>query len=176
MIRSRPSHSLMPSHSYRESAVDRAIVLIACWVTAVTMRRRSGEVCVPAASRLGSQSATPSMVADWADGGGWWSGRSLGSTIFVDCVFAMKSAPTSMRRFWPWPVLSSAGTLSKGTSHEQWVGSQLEVTNRRAEVIESTSALGIRGVGWVDEPQSRDRYSDGQIRLALRRFCRWSTN
>jgi len=47
MIRSRPSHSLMPSHFYRESADDRAIVLIACWATVVMTQRQSDKVCAP---------------------------------------------------------------------------------------------------------------------------------
>jgi hypothetical protein len=37
---------------------------------------------------------------------------------------------------------SSAGTLSKGMAQGQWVGSELEVADRRAEVIQSISALG----------------------------------
>jgi hypothetical protein len=53
MTRNKHSGSLMPSHTYRESEDDRAIVLIACWATAVMTRRQSGKVCVPAISCLG---------------------------------------------------------------------------------------------------------------------------
>jgi hypothetical protein len=33
-------------------------------------------------------------------------------------AFAMRSEPTSTKRFWPWLALSSARTLSKGTTEE----------------------------------------------------------
>ena len=64
-------------------------------------RRQFGAVCGPAVSCLGSPSATPNMAVDWADGGGWWSEPSLGSTSSAVCVCAMKSGLTSMKHLWP---------------------------------------------------------------------------
>jgi hypothetical protein len=77
-----------------------------------------------------------------------------------------------MKHFCPWLTLSSAGTFSKGIGTWQRVGSLLEVTDLRAEVIESASAPGIRGINWVDESQSHDTDSDVQIGSELRRSCR----
>jgi DDE family transposase len=56
--------------SLQESGDDRAIVLIACSATVVVTLRQSGKVCVPAASCLGSQSATLNMAAGCASGDG----------------------------------------------------------------------------------------------------------
>ena len=50
----------------------------ACWVTAVTMPKRSGNICVTEASSLFSRCATQNMVVDWGDGAGSWKGPSLG--------------------------------------------------------------------------------------------------
>src|SRR5438094_6058078 len=57
-------------------------------------------------------------AVDWADGGGWWSEPSLGSISSAVCVWAMKSGLTSMKHFWPWRALSSAGRFCKGTAVE----------------------------------------------------------
>jgi hypothetical protein len=54
-------------------------------------------VSVPAASYLGSPSATQNMAADWADGAGSSSGRSHGSISFADCASVVRSEPTSMK-------------------------------------------------------------------------------
>jgi len=53
----------MPSPLCRESADDRAIVLIAYWATVVMTRSQSGKVCVTDASSLFLRSATPNMAA-----------------------------------------------------------------------------------------------------------------
>ena len=66
--------------------------------------RQSGKVYVPATSFLGSQSATLSMAADWADGDGWWNGLLRGSISFGDYEFAMRNEPISTRRSWCWVV------------------------------------------------------------------------
>jgi hypothetical protein len=58
-------------------------------------------------------------TVDWADGGGWWSEPSLGSISSAVCVCAMKSGLTSMKHFWPWRALSSAGRFCKGTAVER---------------------------------------------------------
>jgi transposase len=65
-------------HSCRESADARAIVLAACWVTVVTMLKRSDKVCVTDALSLFLRSATRNTAADWADGAGSGSGCSHG--------------------------------------------------------------------------------------------------
>jgi len=70
MTHSKHWHSLMPFPRYRESEDDRTIVLIACSATVVMTLRQSGKVCVPAASCLGSQSATLNMAAGRASGDG----------------------------------------------------------------------------------------------------------
>ena len=44
---------------------------------------------------------------------------SLGSISSAVCVCAMKSGLTSMKHFWPWRALSSAGRHCKGTAEER---------------------------------------------------------
>jgi transposase len=95
--RSKPSHSLTPSRSYRGNADDPAVVLIACWATAVMMLRRSGKVCVADASSLFLRSGRPNTTADWAGGGGSWNEPSPSSISFAACAFATKSGRTFMR-------------------------------------------------------------------------------
>jgi len=79
----------------------RDIVLIAWSVTVVMMRRQSGKVCAPAASRLGSRCAIPNTAAGSADFAGWWSGLSLGSISFGGCEFAKKRGLTSTKHSCP---------------------------------------------------------------------------
>jgi len=75
----------------------RDIVLIASWATAVLTRRQSCKVCAPAASCLGSPSATLNGSADWDDGDGSWNGTFPSSTSSADCASATRSAPISMK-------------------------------------------------------------------------------
>jgi hypothetical protein len=64
-----------------------------------------------------------------------------------------------------WNVLDRQGTWAMGRI-------TVRVTERRAEVIKSVSALGIRGVTSVDKSRNRDTDSGGQIGPELRRSCR----
>ena len=71
MTPSKPSRWSMTSRRCREHMGVRAIDLIAWLETAVTMRRQSDEVCVPATSCRCSPSGIPSMGMDLVDGAGW---------------------------------------------------------------------------------------------------------
>jgi transposase len=66
--------------AYKESTDALAVVRTACWVTAVTMPKRSGKVGVTVtdASSLFSRCATQNMVVDWGDGAGSWKAPLLG--------------------------------------------------------------------------------------------------
>ena len=105
MIRSKHSGWLMPSHTYRESEDDRAIVRIACWATVVMTQKQSDRVCAPDIFWLFWQSVTLNTGVDSVDGDGSWNGRSPGSINFAVCACATKNEPTSMKPSCPLVVL-----------------------------------------------------------------------
>ena len=97
MILNRHWHSLTEFHRCRECGDARAIVLIACSATVVTMPSQSGEVCVNATLCPFLRCVTPSMAAVWAVFVGLWNGRSHGSINFADYESATRSGRIFMR-------------------------------------------------------------------------------